>query len=221
MRSFFVLKCASAVLFVATLAALAIPYRPPPSVEPKEDKRGVSFENILVDGQVRCELRHDPSSGTEIKASFWGVDQARVAFDASEYWFWLRSHDAYSHYTCPAESVEGTDLIPPLRPSFMRWILDEDRKDGKSLSKDGDYEVELEIRDGAVVEQTYRRGGRIEARVSVKATQKSGGRTFPALAVLHFKGKAIEIEMGVPNTSDPKSPDLKPPAWSNRSEIGR
>jgi hypothetical protein len=221
MRSFFALKCASAALFVATLAALAIPRDPPPAVEPKEDKRGVSFENILVDGQVRCELRHDPSSGTEIKSSLWGVDQARVAFDSSEYWFWIRSYDPDGHYSCPAESAGGTDLIPPLRPSFTRWILEEGRKDGKSLSKDGEYEVDLEIRDGSVVEQTYRRGGRIEARVSVKATQKSGGRTFPALAVLEFDGKSIRIEMGVPNTSDPKPPDLKPPAWSKRSEIDR
>jgi hypothetical protein len=221
MRSFFALKCASAALFVATLAALAIPRNPPPAIEPKEERKGVSFENILVDGRVRCELRHDPSSGTEMKASFWGVDQARVAFDASEYWFWIRSYDPGGHYACPAESVENTDLIPPLRPSFMRWILDEDRKDGKSLSKDGDYEVEMEIRDGAVVEQTYRRGGRIEARVSVKTTQKSGGRTFPALAILEFDGKSIEIEMGVPNTSDPKPPNLNPPSRSKRSEIGR
>jgi hypothetical protein len=221
MRAFFILRCASAALFVATLAALAIPRNPPPAIEPKEERKGVSFENILVDGQVRCELRHDPSTGTDMKAYFWGLEQARVAFDASEYWFWIRSYDPDGHYACPTESVENTDLIPPLRPSFMRWILDEGLADGKFLFKDGEYDVELEIRDGSVAEQTYRRGGRIEARVSVKATQKSGERTFPALAVLHFEGRAIEIEMGLPNTGNPRPPNLNPPSRSKRSEIGR
>jgi hypothetical protein len=221
MRAFLTLRCASTALFVATLAAVALPHRPPGTAEPREGQRGVSFDDILVDGQVQCELNHDPSSGTEIKASFWGVDQARVAFDGSEYWFWIRSHDPAAHYACPVQSAGDSDLIPPLRPSFMRWILDEGLKDGKLLFKDGDYDVELESRDGSVVEQTYRRDGRVEARVSVKAFQKSGGRTFPALAMLNFEGKTIRIEMGAPNTINPKAPDLEPPVWSKRSEIGR
>jgi hypothetical protein len=221
MRAFFTLRCASAALFVATVAALALPHRPPETDEPMEESKGLSFDGVLVDGQVRCEIRHDPSTGTEIKASFWGLEQARVAFDGSEYWFWIRSYDPNRHYACPMESVEATGLIPPLRPSFMRWILDEGLADGKFLFKDGDYDVELDVREGSVVEQTYRRGGRIEARVSVKATQKSGGRTFPALAVLHFEGKAIEIEMGSPNTGNPRPPNLNPPSRSKRSEIGR
>lgn len=222
-KNFLIPKATSAALLVATLVLALLK-------SPREDARApaphpdgilrVSFDEVRIGGLARCIIRHDQSLGTEFMASAWGSERARVAMDGSRYWFWIRDYDSRSHYECPPELVEGTDLIPPLRPSFLVWVLN-DRRPGDPLNfSDGDYEVELKLINGSVAEQTYTRGGTTEARVKVEAFQESSGRKFPALAILEMNGESIKIDMGAAETTSPSVPETDPPNWSEAKKIG-
>lgn len=221
-KSFLMFKATSTALLMATLV-LAI-LKPPREearthARPPDGKIRVSFDEVRIGGIARCRVRHDDSLGTEFMASAWGSERARVAMDGSRYWFWIRDYDSRSHYECPPELVEGTDLIPPLRPSFLIWVLN-DRRPGDPLKfSDGDYEVELKLMDGSVAEQTYSRHGVVEARATVEAFQESSGRKFPALAILEMNGESIKIDMGAAETTSPTAPDTAPPNWSAAKKI--
>lgn len=216
-------KVASATLLLATLV-LAILKSPKEGEHPPAPPYGgilrVSFDEVSIGGRANCRIRHDESLGTEFVASAWGSERARVAMDGSRYWFWIGDYDRRSHYECPPELVEGTDLIPPLRPSFLIWILNDRKPSDPPRFMDGEYEVEIKIKDGSVAEQTYSRGGTIESRVRVEAFQESSGRKFPALAILEMNGDSIEIDMGVADTASPAAPNTDPPSWSEAKRIG-
>lgn len=221
MGAFSTLKTASAILLLSTAALLFMPRSEesrPNDFAPPDGVLRVSFEDIRIGNHARGKIRYDASIGSEFKASVWGSERARVAMDKSLYWFWIRDHDSKRHYESPVESVGKTDLIPPLRPSFLIWVLND--SDSPIKFTDGDYDVEVKVRGGSVAEQTYTRDGVIEARVVVKALQRSSGRDFPALATLEIDGRSIEIIMGPANTSSPAKPNTQPPDWSKASRIG-
>ena len=218
-----ILKTASVLLFLATLVVALVPRDK--EIEnkvpaPSDGIMRVSFDEVRIGSRARCKIRHDDSLGTEFVASAWGSERARVAINGSRYWFWIRDYDSRSHYECPPELVEGTDLIPPLRPSFLIWVLNNRKPDEPLKFADGDYEVELKLMDGSVAAQTYSRHGVVEARTTVEAFQESSGRKFPALAILEMNGESIEIDMGAAETTNPTAPDTAPPNWSAAKEIG-
>ena len=173
---------------------------------------------MVVDGSARCKFRYEKDRGAEIVSYLWGSEQARVAFDQSKYWFWIKSYDPKRHYYCDAPAAENHEMIPPLRPSFISWIINEGGE-GTHRFKDGDYDVEIDFLDGCAVEQRYKRNGELEARVSVHAFQSSSGRKFPAIATLEMDGKRIEIKMGAAETANPVPPNTEPPAWSKARRI--
>lgn len=214
------LKTASACLFVATVA-LALLHRKEQSISapraPEDEVLRVSFDDVRIGGVAKCKIRYDSAAGAEFKATAWGMDIAMLAFDRSRYWFWIKDYDPKSHFTCAVDSVGRTDLIPPLRPSFMEWVVNENVETSKFM--DGEYEVEIDRREGVVSEQRYTRNGRVESRVVVRAFQESSGKKFPALATIEFDGKSIEINLGSAETTNPIRPKTQPPNWSEPVEI--
>jgi hypothetical protein len=221
MRTFFALKAASLVLFLATLLALLAPPKAPEIKDPHPEQEGnrlkLSFDDVRIDGRSGFKIRYDSSVGAEFKASAWGSDIARVAFDKSQYWFWIRAYDSRRYHACPVRSVESTDLIPPLRPSFLLWIVGE--CDEKEFFVDGEYEVTVEKKDGKVTSQKYSRDGSVEALVCVRAFQTANGRHYPALATLEIEGSSIEIDMGPVNLHGPDPPETSPPAGTKKAEM--
>lgn len=216
------LKNISAILLLVTiaLAMLKEPTVTHRQASPQADGVfRVSFEEIQIGGRATGKMRHDASLGTEFKVSVWGLERARIAMDGVRYWFWIKDYDSKRHYESPIESVRDTDLIPPLRPSFIIWITNDRSPKDPSKFKDGDYDIELEVRHGSVTKQTYTRKGVVEAKVVVKAFQRSSGREFPALATLYINGNLIDINMGLADTTNPNRPNTNPPEWSKAARI--
>lgn len=213
-----ILKAANFILFLLTLAILLSTktevHKPVPD-KPSSGRTAVSFDEIIIDGSVRCKFRYEKDKGAEFISFLWGSEQARVAFDQHKYWFWIRAYDPKRHYQCDASNAEKNKMIPPLRPSFIKWIIGEgSQSEGTHRFKDGEYDVEIDFVNDRVVEQRYKRNGEIEAKVSVHAFQSSSGRHFPAIATLEIGGNRMEIRMGVADSSDPVPPNTEPPPWS-------
>jgi hypothetical protein len=178
----------------------------------KEEFRGLAYREANVGGLADCTFLYDSICGAEIKAKMWGLQQVRVAYDNSNYWFWIRPYDSRSYYICPSSDVPNVSLIPPLRPSFLRWILN--RETESSSFADGDYVVEIVLKEGSVTSQKYLRGGAIDAEVKVLAFQESGGMKFPALAILYMASNntTMTIDLGRVEVNPSSKPDTSVPA---------
>lgn len=207
------------LLATVAIALLKAPEEPTRElVHPPDEIFRVSFEEIRA-GKAKCIFRYDESLGAEFITRVWGSERARVAMDKSKYWFWIGDYDKKRHYECLVEIVEKTDLMPPLRPSFLVWILNDLKNKDSFDFMDGEYKVELKTSEGSIIEQKYTREGVVEAKVTVLAFQESSGRKFPALAMLEINGESIKIDMGVVETANPASPNTNPPSWSSPKVI--
>jgi len=183
----------------------------PPARNDREEFRGLAYREVSVEGLADCIFLYDLSYGTEIRAEIWGVRQAQVAYDNSKYWFWIRSYDPRNYYICSASQVANVNLIPPLRPSFLRWMIN--RETESSSFVDGDYVVEIFLKGGSVTSQKYLRDGAIETEVKVLAFQESGGMKFPALATLYMASndKILTIDLGRVEVNPSDKPETSVP----------
>lgn len=210
MRIFSALSLALATLTVAL--ALAKP-KPPRADFDKPVARfeGVAFRNASASGGISCIFVYDELVGTEFSASLIGIQQVLVAKDESEYWFWVRGHDPRRYYHCPSSEAEKFNMIPPLRPSFSRWILNREKE--STSFRDGEYTVDITVRNRLVTKQIYILEGEVDTRVTVTAFQNSGGLSFPAMAILEMPGRGIELEVDMgPAEANPKDkPNTNPP----------
>lgn len=219
------MKVTSLCLLLATISILVFRENRqilPEDTPAKSNKLRVSFSEIKIDGNVWCSVKYDESLGGEVQVFIFGQEQARMAFDYDKYWFWIRNYDREKYYLCPADSAGDTSVVPPLRPSFFKWMINDfEGCDGTFKVMDGDYEVEMELRKGMIKEQRYIIGGNTETRVKVDAFQESSGRSFPALAVVETMGRSFVVNMGRAETNNPKSPDTSPPIGLKPEEIKR
>lgn len=210
MKTFSTVSLALAAITLAV--ALAKPQRPTVGADKPISKfEGLAFRNASVSGGVSCVFVYDESAGTEFSASLMGVQQVKVAKDESEYWFWVRGHDPKRYYHCPTHQAEKFDMIPPLRPSFSRWILNMEKE--STSFRDGEYTVEITVREGLVTRQRYILDGEVDTEVNVTAFQKSGGLSFPAMATLHMPGRGLnlEVDMGPVEVNPSEKPKTEPP----------
>lgn len=210
MRIFSAVSLALAAMTVAL--ALAKPQKPNTDVDrPVARFEGVAFREASASGGISCAFVYDESVGSEFSASLMGMQQVLVANNNSKYWFWVRSHDPRRYYHCPAVETERFSMIPPLRPSFTRWILNREKE--STSFRDGQYTVEIKVRDGLVTKQIYILDGETDTEVTVTAFQNSGGLSFPAMAILKMPGRGItlEIDMGPAEVNPVEKPNTDPP----------
>lgn len=217
------MKVASICLLFATMSILVFRDNRkilPEDTHSKSNKLRVSFSEVRINEKVWCSVRYDESLGGEVQILFFGQEQARMAFDNDKYWFWIRNYDREKYYLCPVQSAGDTSVVPPLRPSFFNWIINDfEVYDGTLKVMDGDYEVEMELCEGIIREQKYIIGGKIDTRVKVDAFQKSSGRIFPALVTVETMGQSFVVNMGRAETNSPKPPDTSPPPRLKPEEI--
>lgn len=211
------MSAASALMAAATIfAALRAHTQPPPQTHPSGPQKvtGLAYRDISFGRDLKCSLLLHDTAGSEFRASSWGHEMARVAFDGSRYWFWIRQYDRRRYYTCGAAEIAEKPLIPPLRPSFTRWAKnDEGRVAAKTSFSDGEYEVEISVSDGMVTRQEYKVDGEPKFTVEVRAFQTAGGSSFPRLATITMweEGRSVEVDMGEVEVNPKEMPDTSPP----------
>lgn len=203
----------SSALLAATILALFLKPAPHPApiIRPVEEFRGVAYRSISVDGSLSCRMLHRKGVGTEASASALGRMQIRLACGERQYWFWMAGYDPRRyHYSGDTEPF-GPRLIPPLRPSFFRWAINQDKE--SSRFQDGEYTVDIRVEDGLVTSQRYTRDGVLEMEVLVTAYQESMGFIFPAMAVIRAPGRSadVEVNMGAAEANPEDEPNLSPP----------
>lgn len=218
MKTFYTLS-ASIALVTLGLLCLNTVVDVPTTPNYKEEFRGLAYRHAKVDGWADCTLLCDLNAGVEFRAEMWGVRQVQVAYDNSIYWFWVRSYDQRCYYICPASEVQNTSLIPPLRPSFSRWMLNREKESSSFI--DGEYEVDIVLEGGSVASQRYSRNGVIEVEVKVIAFQESNGMEFPALATLYIaSNKALlTIDLGRVEVNPSEGPETSEPEGLKRRDL--
>lgn len=183
-----------------------------PSKPHAKEFRGVYYPEITTDEGIKCSFVHDARIGSEFRAYMWGRPQVIVAHDASTYWFWIRSYDPKRYYFCELSESASVDLIPPLRPSFCRWLANQGNQKSERFI-DGPYTVEIEAKDGFITTQRYTIDGRIEAEVRVLASQESAGMMFPAIAEIEMPDLHLKtiVNLGPAEANPEERPDFDPP----------
>lgn len=218
MRIFSALSLSLLVLTATALMAKTAPTRPAED-RPVDALMGVAFRNITAHGGVSCVFIYDEDCGAEFRAELMGYPQIQVAQSRSTYWFWMKGYDPRRYYHCPSSEVGKTNIIPPMRPSFSRWVVNRDKE--STSFRDGEYTVEITVKDGSVTRQRYISEGQIEAEVRVTAFQRVRGFVFPALAVVEMPGQklVLDIDMGTPEVNPIEKPNTEPPADKKGKEL--
>lgn len=210
----------SATLAIVTILAISSKHNPEElKIDPKiDDLKGLAYEEISVDGMCSCNFYYDKDVGTEFRMRAFGSPQARLAYDEHRYWFWIKGYDPRRYYFCPSSKASEINLIPPFRPSFSRWIINQET-DGNFSFSDGQYTVEMTVKDGAVTRQRYTTDGLVEAEIRVVAFQSKGGMKFPAIATLELPKESVTMKIYMGDIK--LNPESKPDTTEPKGLVGR
>lgn len=188
---------------------ISLPNKPDSQNNPSR----IAYRSIEVSGKAKCFVIYDKIKGVEMQGKLFGLQQARIAFDRTKYWFWLRNFDPEKYYFCDSSEVSSSDLIPVFRPSFTMWMLNNDVKPTSYSFKDGEYTVEITKKEGSIINQKYTRNDAIETEVSVIKFQQFNGVNFPKIVKVFIReyDLLVKVDMGQVEVDAEHLPDTKPP----------
>lgn len=141
-------------------------------------------------GIIKIRIEYNKESGMRIDSKLAGRTETKAAYDRTMFWFWSRSFDQSSVYYCQTDRIHTTRLKPSLHPRLVSCMLCADEIPSEftvvdspsglriAISENG-FTREVEFRDGLIVLQEFRVGGKLVASMKPDGFQETKGFTLP------------------------------------------
>lgn len=230
MRSFLTdRRLLSAVVLSLAATTLAALFRnrthetPPPKNEAALNS--LAFNSVSAPNGTRGVLKIHRELGLEFRVSSFGREQAAVGCDRETYWFWMKSYDPRSHYSCPATDIDKVGLNPLFSPFFIRCLSGAEflwrghpEYGDLSISEDG-CSLTISFRAGRMSKIECSGEGQ-EFSVEFLTHQKAGAHWIPRDIKVSIEGEPpFEVDMGEAEINPPEAPDTNPPAGTKKSRL--